>query len=114
MIYFYCCITFFFFITKFARSHVFFFFTESIGSGLDSDGEGNDSDAAVGVDCLMPKEYDPSIDDRLPDTVTLLTTPDGGKLYLIGTAHYSMESQDDVSNVNIHEKNVFCIFNGLK
>ncbi|XP_043266705.1 traB domain-containing protein isoform X2 [Venturia canescens] len=73
--------------------------SQSIGSGLDSDAEGNDSDAAASIDSLMPKEYDPSIDDRLPDTVTLLTTPDGGKLYLIGTAHFSTESQDDVSNI---------------
>ncbi|XP_019701255.2 traB domain-containing protein isoform X2 [Harpegnathos saltator] len=45
------------------------------------------------------KEYDPTIDDRLPETVTLLTTPDGGKLYLIGTAHFSIESQNDVSKI---------------
>ena len=46
-----------------------------------------------------PREYDPSIDDRLPETVTVLKTPEGGKLYLIGTAHFSEESQDDVSAV---------------
>ncbi|XP_014483603.1 PREDICTED: traB domain-containing protein isoform X2 [Dinoponera quadriceps] len=45
------------------------------------------------------KEYDPTIDERLPETVTLLTTPDGGKLYLIGTAHFSVESQNDVSKI---------------
>lgn len=45
------------------------------------------------------KQYDPTIDERLPQTVTLLTTPDGGKLYLIGTAHFSVESQNDVSKV---------------
>lgn len=44
-------------------------------------------------------EYDPSIDEKLPETVTLLTTPDGGKLYLIGTAHFSIESQNDVSTI---------------
>lgn len=44
-------------------------------------------------------KYDPTIDERLPHTVTLLTTPDGGKLYLIGTAHFSVESQNDVSKV---------------
>ncbi|KYQ48492.1 TraB domain-containing protein [Trachymyrmex zeteki] len=43
--------------------------------------------------------YDPTIDERLPKTVTLLTTPDGGKLYLIGTAHFSVESQNDVSKI---------------
>lgn len=46
-----------------------------------------------------PREYDSTIDERLPDTVTLLTTPDGGKLYLVGTAHFSVESQKDVSMI---------------
>jgi len=40
-----------------------------------------------------------SIDEKLPETVTLLTTSDGGKLYLVGTAHFSVESQNDVSKV---------------
>jgi hypothetical protein len=26
-------------------------------------------------------------------------TPDGGKVYLVGTAHFSMESQEDVAKV---------------
>jgi len=34
--------------------------------------------------------------------VTLLTTPEGGKLYLVGTAHFSVESQNDVSKVTIY------------
>ncbi|KYM94944.1 PREDICTED: traB domain-containing protein [Cyphomyrmex costatus] len=45
------------------------------------------------------KGYDPTIDEKLPETVTLLTTPDGGKLYLVGTAHFSVESQNDVSKI---------------
>lgn len=45
------------------------------------------------------REYDPTIDKRLPETVTLLTTPEGGKLYLVGTAHFSVESQNDVSKI---------------
>lgn len=45
-------------------------------------------------------ECDPTIDDRLPETVTLLTTPEGGKVYLVGTAHFSAESQNDVSMVS--------------
>ena len=32
--------------------------------------------------------------------MTLLTTPEGGKLYLVGTAHFSVESQNDVATVN--------------
>ncbi|XP_076220964.1 traB domain-containing protein isoform X2 [Nomia melanderi] len=44
-------------------------------------------------------EYDASIDERLPETVELLTTPYGAKLYLVGTAHFSIESQNDVSMI---------------
>lgn len=36
---------------------------------------------------------------NLPQTVTILTTPFGSKVYLVGTAHFSEESQDDVSFV---------------
>ncbi|XP_030239307.1 uncharacterized protein LOC115562273 [Drosophila navojoa] len=38
-------------------------------------------------------------DQNLPSTVTLLNTPFGSKVYLVGTAHFSEESQDDVSYV---------------
>lgn len=38
-------------------------------------------------------------DKNLPDTVTLLTSPSGNKVYLVGTAHFSEQSQDDVSAV---------------
>uniref|UniRef100_A0A182JZB0 TraB n=1 Tax=Anopheles christyi TaxID=43041 RepID=A0A182JZB0_9DIPT len=38
-------------------------------------------------------------DRNLPDTVTLLTKPDGTKVYLVGTAHFSESSQRDVSLV---------------
>lgn len=38
-------------------------------------------------------------DKNLPDTVTVLDTPFGSKVYLVGTAHFSHESQDDVSLV---------------
>lgn len=36
---------------------------------------------------------------HLPHTVTVLETPFGSKVYLVGTAHFSEESQDDVSYV---------------
>ncbi|KAL9893962.1 uncharacterized protein ACN2A1_008829 isoform 1-T3 [Glossina fuscipes fuscipes] len=36
---------------------------------------------------------------NLPSTVTILNTPFGSKVYLVGTAHFSEESQDDVSFV---------------
>ena len=35
----------------------------------------------------------------LPDTVRVLTTDEGGKVYLVGTAHFSERSQEDVSQV---------------
>ncbi|XP_052864766.1 traB domain-containing protein [Anopheles cruzii] len=38
-------------------------------------------------------------DRHLPETVTVLTTPDGAKVYLVGTAHFSESSQRDVSFV---------------
>nr|XP_034824522.1 traB domain-containing protein-like isoform X3 [Maniola hyperantus] len=40
-----------------------------------------------------------SSDNSLPSTVTVLDAPDGGKVYLVGTAHFSLESQEDVSKV---------------
>ncbi|TMW48857.1 hypothetical protein DOY81_006051 [Sarcophaga bullata] len=36
---------------------------------------------------------------NLPPTVTVLDTPFGSKVYLVGTAHFSEDSQDDVSFV---------------
>lgn len=36
-------------------------------------------------------------DKNLPPTVTLLTNEFGSKIYIVGTAHFSKESQDDVS-----------------
>lgn len=52
------------------------------------------------IAAFIQPEYDASIDEKLPETVTLLTTPEGGKLYLVGTAHFSVESQNDVAMVN--------------
>lgn len=43
-----------------------------------------------------------SIEDfnkNLPSTVTLLKTPNGDNVYLVGTAHFSEESQKDVAFV---------------
>ncbi|CAH2075395.1 unnamed protein product, partial [Iphiclides podalirius] len=37
--------------------------------------------------------------EEMPSTVTILDTPDGGKIYLVGTAHFSIKSQEDVSRV---------------
>ncbi|XP_020706729.2 traB domain-containing protein isoform X1 [Athalia rosae] len=72
---------------------------ESIGSGLESDVEDNDSDAGESSRHPIIKEYDPSIDNNLPETVTLLPGSGGSKLYLVGTAHFSLESQNDVAKI---------------
>ena len=46
------------------------------------------------------------MDDGLPSTVTVLDAPDGGKVYLVGTAHFSIQSQEDVSRV--------CVFSCIR
>ena len=38
---------------------------------------------------------------ELPDTVTKLETAEGCKVYIVGTAHFSKESQDDVAKVSV-------------
>jgi hypothetical protein len=47
--------------------------------------------------------FDPNARDLgsepLPDTVTVLEGPNGAKVYLVGTAHFSQKSQQDVSLV---------------
>ncbi|XP_039958056.1 traB domain-containing protein [Bactrocera tryoni] len=69
-------------------------------------GDTNDIDDAV------PEETHPAtkreiklydtieeFEKNLPSTVTVLDTPFGSRVYLVGTAHFSEESQDDVSYV---------------
>lgn len=69
-------------------------------------GDTNDIDDAV------PEETHPTtkreikiydtieeFEENLPSTVTVLDTPFGSRVYLVGTAHFSEESQDDVSYV---------------
>ncbi|KYN21895.1 Histone-lysine N-methyltransferase SETMAR [Trachymyrmex cornetzi] len=66
---------------------------------IDEDSNIQNKGSNIGNTVSELREYDPTIDERLPETVTLLTTPDGGKLYLVGTAHFSVESQNDVSKI---------------
>ncbi len=44
---------------------------------------------------------DPEVEQlmKLPETVSQLTSKDGVKVYLVGTAHFSLESQEDVAKV---------------
>lgn len=66
------------------------------------------SDNQTGSVNSSVQEYNADIDNQLPETVTLLRTPNGGKLYLVGTAHFSIESQNDVSKV--WTMNIFYLF----
>nr|CAG4646466.1 EOG090X0AQH [Macrothrix elegans] len=44
---------------------------------------------------------DPEVEQlmKLPDTVTQITSKEGVKVYLVGTAHFSQESQEDVAKI---------------
>lgn len=57
---------------------------------VDSDESSNNSSVA---------QLNDDFDSQLPETVTLLRHPNGAKVYLVGTAHFSRESQEDVSKV---------------
>lgn len=82
-------------------------YKENVGSDVESNIQNKDHEIDNAVNEPIIREYDPTIDERLPDTVTLLTTPEGGKLYLVGTAHFSIESQNDVSKVIIFYIRIF-------
>ncbi|XP_033337801.1 traB domain-containing protein isoform X2 [Megalopta genalis] len=72
---------------------------ENVGSRTNSGAQSKSDHKSHDSNKPNQQEYDASIDERLPETVTLLTTPNGGKLYLVGTAHFSVESQNDVSMI---------------
>ena len=60
--------------------------------------DGDESDIEDNVELVFPfrrRESNPV----LPDTVTTLEAGDSCKVYVVGTAHFSMESQEDVSKV---------------
>ena len=74
-------------------------------SGHESDVEDNAEETQlkneVSIDNLPPlikRRIPPNI--KLPETVTRLDTPSGNSLFLIGTAHFSQESQNDVATVS--------------
>ena len=37
---------------------------------------------------------------ELPETCTMLTTSQGAKIFIVGTAHFSRSSHEDVSTVS--------------
>ena len=64
-----------------------------------SDDEGDESDVEDNLELAFPvrrRESNPV----LPDTVTVLESGLGCKVYVVGTAHFSTESQEDVSKVS--------------
>lgn len=67
------------------------------GSGSESDLEDN-AELDDDTDCNFQKMWRVREENpKLPETVTLLTTPEGSKVYLVGTAHFSLSSQEDVA-----------------
>lgn len=50
------------------------------------------------------------IDLKLPETVTVLDAPLNGKVYVIGTAHFSVKSQQEVKDVSFIS-NHYYVFN---
>ena len=66
----------------------------------DEDYDSADESGSDFEDIPYPSSYlERDTDLDLPETVTTLTSPDGCKVYLVGTAHFSHTSQDDVAKV---------------
>lgn len=81
--------------------------TEStIKSATDSEnGSGSDKSEpleiiSLGDESMSSNKSEEDFDNNLPETVTLLKHEQtGAKVYLVGTAHFSRESQEDVAMV---------------
>lgn len=71
-------------------------------------------DVSISEELLMNiQRFRRSSSPELPGTVTKLETPEGCKVYIVGTAHFSKESQDDVAKVSavsfyVHLTDVHC------
>lgn len=90
----------------------------------EDDTTGDESDIEDNVEvphpCLNAQRVD---NPQLPETVTTLRTPEGSVVYVVGTAHFSESSQQDVTQVRTtcrvdllgyEFQNIpFCIFNGI-
>jgi len=72
---------------------------------------GEDSDVEAAQQLPRPRELlypslhiERSLEELsdLPSTVELLSTQDGCRVYLVGTAHFSESSQQDVIKVHFH------------
>lgn len=60
------------------------------------------NNASALAECNDTANSDPEVEQlmKLPDTVTELTSKEGVKVYIVGTAHFSTESQEDVAKVS--------------
>ena len=92
---------------------------ESLSSGAEYDmssSEGDtydEEDELSGVELLRVKYNLRQENPVLPDTVTALQTEAGGKVYVIGTAHFSEKSQQDVAEVVIYKSQTQPVLNSL-
>lgn len=63
------------------------------------EGSSDDSQVLYFADGIRKYNSVEALNNELPKTVELIVTPDGDNVYVIGTAHFSLKSQDDVSLV---------------
>ena len=81
---------------------------EDLESGEESDIEDNDIPNPGDMDLIIERMRDPN--PELPETVTVLEGEHGSKVYLVGTAHFSEESQQDVRQVSNLMEQVLYLF----
>ena len=72
----------------------------------DSEEEEEDDDGGVEDEEEKEKSFVEQMTQRpnmenpeLPSTCTMITTPQGAKVFIVGTAHFSRQSHDDVSTI---------------
>ena len=63
--------------------------------------------AAADVDDSISSDHEVEQLMKLPETVTEFVSKEGVKVYLVGTAHFSVESQEDVAKVSRFPKTRF-------
>lgn len=68
---------------------------------LDSNESSGEEDTMDEVELIRMRELKRQDNPELPETVSKLVTPSGARVYLIGTAHFSEKSQEDVAKVFI-------------
>lgn len=65
----------------------------------DYDNSGEESDVEDNAELYPSLRLRRQSNPQLPETVTTLETAHGSKVYVVGTAHFSLESQQDVAQV---------------